>query len=213
MPRPKSTDTEATRQAIATAAENMFRSVGYSKTTLADVAARLGMSPANIYRFFRSKQEINGCICDRLIMEYENTWPDSIDPGAPAAENLPRLLLACHRHIRSKILSNTGVYDMFVAAAEQNWPVMLEHMSRMVVFLAGIVQAGVDRGQVLPCDTNRVATLLLQAMSPFLDPRRIARTIKDSVSLGVEEHMESDLEAIVSLLLRGLSPLLPPLAI
>ena len=62
MPRPKSTDTEATRQAIAAVAEDLFRTVGYHKTTLADIASRLGMSPANIYRFFRSKQEINGVI-------------------------------------------------------------------------------------------------------------------------------------------------------
>jgi AcrR family transcriptional regulator len=39
MPRPKSTDTEATRQAIAAVAEDLFRTVGYHKTTLADIAS------------------------------------------------------------------------------------------------------------------------------------------------------------------------------
>ncbi len=40
---------------ILDAAERLFRHYGYSKTTVADVARDLGMSPANIYRFFASR--------------------------------------------------------------------------------------------------------------------------------------------------------------
>ncbi|MGO6907884.1 helix-turn-helix domain-containing protein, partial [Rhizobium ruizarguesonis] len=47
---------EITRQENVTrildAAERLFRHYGYSKTTVADIARDLGMSPANIYRFF-----------------------------------------------------------------------------------------------------------------------------------------------------------------
>jgi DNA-binding NarL/FixJ family response regulator len=39
-------------------AERLFRQFGYQKTTVADIAAALGMSPANIYRFFASKAAI-----------------------------------------------------------------------------------------------------------------------------------------------------------
>ncbi|MEA4855725.1 helix-turn-helix domain-containing protein, partial [Solidesulfovibrio sp.] len=42
----------ATKSRIIEAAENLFREVGYSKTTVADIASALGMSPANIYRYF-----------------------------------------------------------------------------------------------------------------------------------------------------------------
>jgi len=213
MPRPKSTDTEATRLAIAAAAEDLFRTVGYSKTTLADVAARLGMSSANIYRFFRSKLEINGFICDRLIMEYEHGWVQAVDLEAAAAANLTRYFLGCHRHIRENYLSNTGVYDMVAAAIEQNWPVMLKHMQRMTEFIAALVRTGVERGEFAPCDADRVAALCLQSMHSFLDPRRIARTIADCAELGVEERMEADLRGVITLLLRGLSPQLPPITL
>ena len=33
--------------------------MGYHRTSVADIAAKLGMSPANIYRFFPSRDAIN----------------------------------------------------------------------------------------------------------------------------------------------------------
>lgn len=212
MPRPRSTDTEATRQAIATVAEDLFRKVGYHKTTLADIASRLSMSPANIYRFFRSKAEINGVICDRLLAGFEASWKGSITETAPATDNLTAFFLACHRHGRAHFLSNQGVYDMIDAAIEQNWPVMLKHMQRMTAFIGAIVQRGVQQGEFQPCGADQIAALFLLAVHPFLDPRRVARTLQDCAATGEAEHMERDLRRIIALLARGLSPQLPPMA-
>src|SRR5690606_40119800 len=52
---------------ILEAGERLFRHYGYSKTTVADIARDLGMSPANIYRFFASKVEIHQAICGRML--------------------------------------------------------------------------------------------------------------------------------------------------
>jgi len=47
------------RERILTTAERLFREIGYQKTTVADIARDLRMSPANVYRFFDSKKSIN----------------------------------------------------------------------------------------------------------------------------------------------------------
>ncbi|HET7714600.1 MAG TPA: TetR family transcriptional regulator, partial [Bauldia sp.] len=41
---------EETRARIVETAEGLFRRLGFAKTTVADIAAELGMSPANVYR-------------------------------------------------------------------------------------------------------------------------------------------------------------------
>ena len=46
------------RARILTTAERLFREIGYQKTTVADIARELRMSPANVYRFFDSKKSI-----------------------------------------------------------------------------------------------------------------------------------------------------------
>ena len=65
------TPAEAQRQEMVTrildSAEKLFRHYGYAKTNVADIAKDLGMSPANIYRFFASKVEIHQAICARLL--------------------------------------------------------------------------------------------------------------------------------------------------
>src|ERR1700704_5814429 len=45
-----------TRARILVVAERLFREIGYQKTTVADIAKMLRMSPANVYRFFDSKK-------------------------------------------------------------------------------------------------------------------------------------------------------------
>ncbi|MBV9588106.1 MAG: helix-turn-helix transcriptional regulator, partial [Hyphomicrobiales bacterium] len=41
--------------------------MGYSKTTVSDIAASLSMSAANVYRFFPSKGAINDALCRRML--------------------------------------------------------------------------------------------------------------------------------------------------
>ena len=63
------TDPDEVRARILEAAEEQFRRVGYHRTSVADIAAELGMSPANIYRFFPSRDAINESICGRVVNE------------------------------------------------------------------------------------------------------------------------------------------------
>ena len=67
MSRRALASTEDTRTALLETAERLFREVGYGKTTVADIAEAVGMSSANVYRFFPSKSAINNAICDRWL--------------------------------------------------------------------------------------------------------------------------------------------------
>ncbi len=48
----------AVREAILGSAMRLFSARGYAGTTLADIAAGAGITPSNVYRYFRSKLEI-----------------------------------------------------------------------------------------------------------------------------------------------------------
>ena len=52
-------------------AERLFRGIGYQKTTVADIAKALHMSPAKVYRFFDSKKSITAGVARRLMGEVE----------------------------------------------------------------------------------------------------------------------------------------------
>ena len=56
-----------TRERILVVAERLFREIGYQKTTVADIAKVLRMSPANVYRFFDSKKAIHEGVARTLM--------------------------------------------------------------------------------------------------------------------------------------------------
>ena len=59
------------RTRIVTTAERLFGEIGFQKTTVADIARALRMSPANVYRFFHSKAEINEAVGALIMTETE----------------------------------------------------------------------------------------------------------------------------------------------
>ena len=71
-----------TRERILVVAERLFREIGYQKTTVADIAKVLRMSPANVYRFFDSKKAIHEGVARSLMGEVE-------DRGAGASRASP----------------------------------------------------------------------------------------------------------------------------
>ena len=59
------------RSQIVEATHTRFRHYGYGKTTMAEIAGDTGMSAANLYRYFNSKQDIiaecaNRYMCERI---------------------------------------------------------------------------------------------------------------------------------------------------
>jgi len=55
--RPRRSSAETRAEILATA-ENLFRSGGYEKTSVHDIAATIGMSPANVFKHFPSKMAL-----------------------------------------------------------------------------------------------------------------------------------------------------------
>src|SRR3979411_3296461 len=74
-----------TRARIMEAAEALFRRLGFAKTAVADIAAELGMSPANVYRFFPSKNAIVEAICRHCLSDVEERAWKVARSKAPAA--------------------------------------------------------------------------------------------------------------------------------
>src|SRR3974390_1238465 len=77
-----------TPERILEGAERLFRQIGYQKTTVADIARELRMSPANVYRFFDSKKSINEGVARALMGEVEDALTAIVARPGSAAERL-----------------------------------------------------------------------------------------------------------------------------
>src|SRR3979409_919899 len=86
-----------TRERILVVAERLFREIGYQKTTVADIAKVLRMSPANVYPFFDSKKAIHEGVARRLMGAVEIEAEAIANKPGPAADRMRELLTTVHR--------------------------------------------------------------------------------------------------------------------
>ncbi len=89
-----------TRERILVVAERLFRQIGYQKTTVADIAKELRMSPANVYRFFDSKKAIHEGVARVLMGEVEVEAQRIATTAGPAAVRLREMMKTIVRSAR-----------------------------------------------------------------------------------------------------------------
>jgi len=191
---------EDTRARIMDTAEALFRRIGYAKTAVADIAAELKMSPANVYRFFPSKNAIIEAICQRCLGELEDrAWAVARSPGS-AAERIERLVLEILAYHRENHLTEQRVNDMVLAAIELSWGAIRAHKEHMRMVLEAILREGVERGEFEQLDPRETSRLLMLSLVNFCHPVLVAQYLQD------EQDLEGDARASVHFLLRAITP-------
>lgn len=159
-----------TRCEIIDVAERFFRQIGYQKTTVADIAKSLRMSPANVYRFFDSKKAINEAVAERAMAELEATVSAIAAEKRSAAERLRGILTATCRINSARYLDNHRLHEMVACAMEESWDVIRGHIERYDAILRGVVADGIARGEFAQRDP-RIATYCVRAaMMRFCHP-------------------------------------------
>ena len=162
------------RERILTTAERLFREIGYQKTTVADIARDLRMSPANVYRFFDSKKSINAGVARRLMGEVEQASGKIASSRKGATERLRQLLSTVHRMNSDRYVADSKMHDMVAAAMEESWDGCRLHMESITGTIATVIADGVASGEFRVSDVTTAALCTCTAMARFFHPRLIA---------------------------------------
>ncbi len=83
---------ERTRQAIMTAATELFRERGFRETSLGDIGAAAGVSGPAIYRYFNSKGELLSVLIEEAAVTWRETVDNVLNEDTPPMVTLERLI-------------------------------------------------------------------------------------------------------------------------
>jgi len=189
-----------TRARIMETADALFRRLGYAKTAVADIAAELGMSPANVYRFFPSKNAIVEAICQRCLSELETKAWAVVRQKAPAAERLEKLFVAIATYNKENLLEEQRVHEVVVVAMEQNWQAIAVHLETMRTMVEVILRDGMAAGEFEPVDPRETAQLIKRSMIAFTHPLLIADCLEE------HEDLQAAVCQSVRFVLRAITP-------
>jgi AcrR family transcriptional regulator len=156
---------------IIETAERLFRQLGFQKTTVGDIARELRMSPANVYRFFATKSEINGAVARQLIGEVEEAAEKIAAGEGTAAERLRNVIKTNEVMSAERYISDRKLHDMVDVALTEKWPIVEAHIERMWEILTRIVADGIAAGEFAPGDPGLLAGLVQTACIRYCHPR------------------------------------------
>lgn len=159
------------RRQIIETAERLFRQIGFQKTTVADIARELRMSPANVYRFFAAKSEINGAVARKLMGEVEEAAERIALDRGPASERLRALIKTTESMNADRYISDRKLHDMVEAAMTDNWPIVLQHIDTIAGCMARVIGDGMASGEFAPGDPELATRLVHTATMRFCHPR------------------------------------------
>jgi TetR/AcrR family transcriptional regulator, repressor of the ameABC operon len=135
---------DETRERIMVKADELFRQFGFGKTTVADIAAELDMSPANIYKFFSSKEAIIQASADRnLVVLSEAVQQHMVDSG-PALDRIEKVLLTVYRHTVDILRNERQVFKLMIRAYEQKWDCVGEWDKFLIQTFTKLVHCYID---------------------------------------------------------------------
>jgi AcrR family transcriptional regulator len=164
-----------TRERILVVAERLFRQIGYQKTTVADIAKELRMSPANVYRFFESKKAIHEGVARALMGEVEGEAQRIARAEGPAAARLREMMKTIHRMNRERYVGDSKLHEMVAIAMEEDWDVCVAHMEMIAAVIGQVIGQGAASGEFEVADLKLASMCACSAMIRFFHPQMIAQ--------------------------------------
>jgi AcrR family transcriptional regulator len=186
-----------TRERILVVAERLFREIGYQKTTVADIAKVLRMSPANVYRFFDSKKAIHEGVARSMMGGVEDAAQAIASRRGPAASRLRELMTTIHRMNSERYVGDSKLHEMVEVAMQESWQVCVAHMEQITKTIGGVIAEGAANGEFEAPNVPLAAMCACTAMMRFFHPQMIAQCA---------DKPGPSLDQMIDFVLAGLAP-------
>jgi AcrR family transcriptional regulator len=195
QPQPEPTDSR-----ILQIAADHVRKYGLARTTVVSIAAEAGMSHANVYRYFPSKESLIDALTDHWLKPIEAGLHDIADGPDPADDKLERIVSAVYRAYRSKVETDPNLFKVFVEAMEQGRAIARRHRGRLQAEILRVIDEGMAGGVFRQGDQRRAVALVFDGLHRFMHPvsARLDRDVP-------REQMDARFERLARVLLRALA--------
>lgn len=189
--------TEEISTQILDAAEVRFRTYGFGKTTMAEIASDTDMSTANLYRFYENKLAIGSAMADRCFNNRAAILTEIISrTGISEAERLEIFVLGMLEYGHGQF-SNEPKLSELVDVIIQKRPDLVQcQIDSDKVFVATILRQGCESGEFAVNDIDEMSSYVLAAIVKFSSPFFIA--------IYPIEELERLAKGVVGLILNGL---------
>ena len=186
-----------TRSLILETAKSLLRRYGNDKLTVVDIARSLGMSHANIYRFFSNKSDILDAINDEWLSKLEAFVEEIAKRPVAAAERIEAVVVELHRKRKQKLMLEPEVFETFRRLVEIRPDFAARRREKIRKVFQRLIEEGISSGEFAKINSHAAATALKDGTSLFLHPFLIPTTLN--------EETDARARSVVRFILAGFS--------
>lgn len=185
------------RADILVAAQERFRNFGYGKTTMAEIAADVNMSAANLYRYFDNKQDIAAECAGDCMGDLNSLLENVVSlPNLDATQRLHMYVQTSMRY-HFDLMHEAPRLNELVENITRNHPQLIHKRNQQSENqIAHILQQGVSSGEFQVDDIVATSSAILRATIFF--------SVPVYMHLYLIEEFEKMAVDVVSLLINGL---------
>lgn len=180
---------EETRQDVLDMAESVFRDKGFAGTTIADIAAALGMSPANVFKHFRSKTALAEAIAERHVEKMVGAL-EGIDASLPPLERLGHFVRRLmESHLRS-LQQSPYIFEIVLMTSGWDMACGLRYKELLESRFVDMVRLGVAEGAYYSKDIEQTARCITASFACVLHPVFLVRYPQEELHIRCDEVVE-----------------------
>ncbi len=186
------------RQQILGAAHGYFKTYGYAKTTVGDIAKAIGLSPAYVYKFFDSKQAVGEAVVREAIAAVTTELSAIAGGPKPAATRMRQIYRTVAERTANMCFNDRKMFDLAVAACDEKWQVIEEYQAYLFDLMRGLIIEGREAGEFeRKTPIIETTAAILMTLEMFARPALLEQNLDDPVGRS---------ENIANLVLRSLAP-------
>ena len=186
------------REQILRAAGEHFRHYGYRKTTVADLAKAINLSPAYIYKFFVSKQAIGEAVCALCLGERTSALEKIVEETASPVECMRKIYKTLAQKGAQLFFEDRKMHDLVTASFEEQWNNLEAHNQSLINIIRRVIVRGRELGEFeRKTSLEEACRAIHHTMQSFFHPILLEQNL---------DHLEEDATAVANLVLRSLAP-------
>lgn len=188
---------DLSRQRIVSAAAAMFGEQPYAEVSVGELAARLSMTGANIYRHFSSKRDLANAVCalhgEQALARIRGV---ADDPGRRAIDRIEAVVMENLRYNQENFRDAPHLVGLLRMAAIEQWPGFALMGSGLRDILGGLIAAGIADGSLRPGLADHTAHVVLMSLKSVMHP-----VLLDEIAPG---ELEPEVRRMLAFLVRAL---------
>lgn len=150
-PSRRETKKRRNRDAVLSAAEELFSARGFKRSTMQEISERAGLAKGSVYLYFKSKEELFLTVCFKGIEGFGESLEAAASGHRVLEEKIKAVYLAYVRHSLEKPAVFRVLRDTFIDHLRQNLsPDIIDRIAGYIKvwleFESGLVEEGIGSG-------------------------------------------------------------------